>query len=183
MAGSASCQSSQPISARRAYSLTSRTALVALLLAVWMAGCGGDDEQKGSTKTPSSTRTTTTQTATVKTTKTGTNTGGGTPATTSPENQPGGAGDEEANRAPALFTGRDGHITPAVVRVPPFIAIRVELRSADHHPYMLTFGNKVLRVGPQVASMSTSLSGLRHGQSIVGRSHAQVGSVRIEANA
>jgi hypothetical protein len=166
--------------------LTSRAALVALLLAVWAAGCGGDDEDKGSTKAPSSTRSTTTQTATSKTTKTGTdtNTGGGTPATTSPEDQPGGAGDEEPNRAQALFTVRDRRVTPLVVRVPPFIAIRVELRSADGHSYALRFGNKMLRVGPQVASMSTTLGGLRHGQSIVGQPMGAVrNAVRIEANA
>jgi hypothetical protein len=186
MAGQSSCESSQPISTRRAYSLTSRAALVALLLAVWAAGCGGDDEDKGSTKTPSSTRSTTTQTATSKTTKTGTetNTGGGTPATTSPENQPGGAGDEEANRAPALFTGKGGRVTPLVVRVPSFIAIRVELRSADGRTYGLRFGRTTLRAGPQVASMSTSLSGLRHGQSIMGQPLAGTSNaVRIEASA
>jgi hypothetical protein len=170
--------------ARRAYSLTSRAALVAALLAVWVAGCGGDDEDKSNTKASPSTRSTATQTGTTETTKAKTNTGGGTPASTSPENQPGGAGDEEANRAPALFTGRGGHITPLVVRVPSFIAIRVELRSADGRTYALRFGGKTLRAGPQVASMSTSLGGLRHGQSIEGHPVGSTGNaVRIEANA
>ncbi len=38
---------------------------------------------------------------------------------TSPEDQPGGGGDEEPARSLALFTGEGGRITPRVVRVPP----------------------------------------------------------------
>ncbi len=49
----------------------------------------------------------------------------------SPEDEPGGAGDEEPARTLALFTGEGGRITPRTVRVPAFISIRVELRSED----------------------------------------------------
>ena len=73
-----------------------------------------------------------------------------------PENQPGGAGDEEGVRSPAMFTGRNGRITPKVVRVPPFLAIRAELRSADGRDYTIRFGKQVLRNG-----RSLELDGLR----------------------
>ena len=56
------------------------------------------------------------------------------------------AGDEEAAQTLALFTGRDGAITPRKVRVPAFISIRVELRSGDGADYALTFGDKTIKV-------------------------------------
>jgi hypothetical protein len=173
------------VSARRAYTGFGGAALVIAALAVGVAGCGSDDEDKGKSSKPPSERTSTkTSGRTGTTTKTETNAGGGTPAATSPEDQPGGAGDEEPSRAQALFTGRAGRITPSVVRVPPFIAVRVELRSSDGRTYSLRFGGKALRVGPQVASMATSLAGLRHGQSLTGRPLGTSGNqVRIEANA
>jgi hypothetical protein len=185
MAGLASCESTQPASARRAYIVSRGAAPLIAALALALAGCGGDDEkEKGNSNQSSTPRTTETKGGSTATTKTQTGAGGGTPAGTSPEDQPGGAGDEQPNRAPALFTGRGGRITPRVVRVPPFIAIFVELRSADGRAYALKFGGKTLRTGPQVASMSTSLAGLRHGQSIVGRPVGVGGNaVRIEASA
>jgi hypothetical protein len=71
-----------------------------------------------------------------------------------------------------------------VVRVPPFIAVRVELRSADGRPYALRFGSRVVRVGPQVAAMSTTFAGLRQGEGITGRPAGGRGNpVRIEASA
>ena len=59
----------------------------------------------------------------------------------SPEDQPGGAGDEEPARSLALLTGEGGRITPPTVRVPAFISIRVELRSGDGREYGLRFGD------------------------------------------
>ena len=53
----------------------------------------------------------------------------------SPEDEPGGAGDEEPARTLALFTAENGRITPRVVRVPAFISIQVELRSKDGREY------------------------------------------------
>ena len=47
------------------------------------------------------------------------------------ESGQGGAGDEQAAETLALFTGKNGTIAPRMVRVPAFISIRVELRSAD----------------------------------------------------
>jgi hypothetical protein len=83
-----------------------------------------------------------------------------------------------------MFTGRGGRITPTLVQVPPFIAIRVELRSADGRPYGLRFGSTALRVGPQVSSAATTLNGLHHGEAVVGRPVGGGGNrVRIEASA
>ena len=60
-------------------------------------------------------------------------------------------------------------ITPRVVRVPAFISIRVELRSADGGPYGLRFGGRTLRAGGALASASTVLDGLRPGAAVVGQ--------------
>jgi hypothetical protein len=101
----------------------------------------------------------------------------------SPEDQPGGAGDEVPARSLAMFTARGGRITPRLVRVPPFIAIRAELRSADGRPYALTFGRRTIRVGPQVSSASTVLDGLRPGEAYTGRAEGAENRVLIRADA
>jgi hypothetical protein len=151
-------------------------------LAMPMVGCGGDDEPGGATtkqsertateKAPPPAPNTKKETATPRTT-----------TTTSPERQPGGAGDEEGNRAQALLTGRGGRITPPVVRVPPYIAIRVELRSADGRTYALRFGGKRIQAGGQIASASSQFAGMRPGKVLVGRPVGGGNGVRIEANA
>jgi hypothetical protein len=163
--------------------------LVLLLLAA--AGCGGDDENKGAatgtggaprtqttaatpTQTSPSTENTETATAPAKTTTT---------KTTSPEDQPGGAGDEEPARSQALFTGRAGRIRPRVIRVPAFIAIRVELRSADGRTYALRFGRRTLRAGHDLASVSAEFDGMRTGESLIGRPIGAGNAVRVVANA
>jgi hypothetical protein len=106
---------------------------------------------------------------------------------TSPEDEPGGAGDEEAARTLALFTGEGGRITPRVVRVPAYISIRVELRSGDGREYGLVFVNETTRVQVRVSgglgSVSSTLDGLRPGDSIRGRPTAGGTPVRIEATA
>jgi hypothetical protein len=101
----------------------------------------------------------------------------------SPEEAPGGAGDEEPARSLALFTGEGGRITPRVVRVPPFISIRIELRSADGRPYGLTFGREAIRVSGGLASVSTTIDGLRPGAGVVGRPVGVGTAVRVEATA
>ena len=100
-----------------------------------------------------------------------------------PEEQQGGAGDEEPARSLALLTGRNGRITPRLVRVPPFISIRVELRSADGRQYGLRFGRADVRAGGGVASSSTTLDGLRPGSAYTGRPVGAGSRVRIEASA
>jgi hypothetical protein len=161
-------------------------ALAALALA--LAGCGGDDEEEGpTTATGADTATveTTETTATADTTETealGTATPETTPST-SPEDVPGGAGDEEPAATQALLTAEGGRITPRVVRVPAFIAIRVVLRSADGSEYALRFGDETLRAGGQLESVSTLLDGLRAGDAVVGVPQGAGNRVRIEATA
>jgi hypothetical protein len=105
------------------------------------------------------------------------------PEPISPEDQQGGAGDEEPARSLALLTGRGGRITPRVVRVPAFISIRIELRSADGGSYGLRLDGRKLRVGGAVGSAATVLDGLRPGAAVVGRPLGRGDRVRIEATA
>jgi hypothetical protein len=152
-----------------------------MAVAVAAAGCGGDDEEKPASTGPPAPKQQpkTGATDTIPFAETAPKSKG-----TSPEDQPGGAGDEAPARAPAILTGKGGRIRPRVVRVPPFIAVRVELRSADGRPYALRFGRKALRVGPQVAAMSTTLGGLHQGEAVTGRPIGGQGTaVRIVASA
>ena len=105
------------------------------------------------------------------------------PPETAPEQAPGGAGDEVPARSLALFTGEGGRITPRVVRVPAFISIRVELRSADGREYALKFGGETIAVSGGLASVSSTIDGLRPGAAVVGRPTGAEGKVRIEATA
>ena len=100
-----------------------------------------------------------------------------------PEEQEGGAGDETPARSQALLTGRGGRISPRLVRVPPYIAVRVELRSADGRSYGLRFGRVAVRAGRGIASSSTTLDGLRPGAAYRGRPLGGGSAVRIEASA
>jgi hypothetical protein len=101
----------------------------------------------------------------------------------SPEDQPGGAGDEEPARALALLTGENGRITPRRVRVPAYISIRVELRSRDGREYGLTFDGDTIRVSGGLSSVSTTIDGLRPGEAVVGTPTGPGNRVRIEATA
>ena len=101
-----------------------------------------------------------------------------TPA--SPEDRPGGAGDEQPPSAQALFTGRGGSIRPRRVQVPPFVALRVELRSGDGRAYRLRFGRRSIAVGGGRSSASLTFDGLRPGRRLVGMGS---GRVVIEASA
>jgi hypothetical protein len=157
-------------------------AALALLLALGMAGCGGDDEttapQAGTPGPTTATETEQTETVAVPP-----DTGERTQTSTSPEDQPGGAGDEEPARSQALFSGRGGRIKPALVRVPAYIAIRVELRSADGKTYSLRFGNRTLRVDGTVGSRTADFSGIRPGGALIGQPVGGGNRVRIEATA
>ncbi len=170
---------------------------VLLALALVVAGCGGDDEESdtaASSPTTSETRETATEDATTEESPTepeeepeATATEEAQPPEAepeqSPEAQPGGGGDEEPARSLALFTGRGGRITPPVVRVPAFIAIRVELRARDGNSYGLTIGGKSIEVSDALGSASTNLPGLRPGQVLVGRPLGASGRVRVAATA
>jgi hypothetical protein len=158
----------------------------ALALVLAFAGCGGDDEEQAGTTTapaeaPAPTATVTAPTETAETEPAPSPTE--PEPQTSPEDQPGGAGDEEAARTLALFTGEDGRITPPVVRVPAYISIRVELRSGDGREYGLTFEGEGITVGGGLGSVSTTIDALRPGEAVVGTSKGAANRVRIEATA
>jgi hypothetical protein len=161
----------------------------AAVTALALAGCGGDDEDKSSTSAPTTEQTAeqTTETETPTSdvnpeTETLPNDGDGT-GTGGGENQQGGAGDEQPAETLALFTAENGKITPAVVRVPAFISVRVELRSADGKEYGLTFEGETIKVHGGLGSVSTTLDGLRPGTKLVGTPTGASGKVRIEATA
>lgn len=99
----------------------------------------------------------------------------------SPEDEEGGAGDEIPASAQALFTGRDGRIEPRLVRVPPFIAIRVVLRSADGASYALSGAGGRVAARAQSPGGTAVFDGLRPGRRLVLRGSS--GSVTIEASA
>jgi hypothetical protein len=165
--------------------------LAAVLLALALAGCSDDDDEPAGTSEEAAT-TPTAETATEPETETEPepdpetetlpNDGDGT-GTGSPESGTGGAGDEEPARTLALFTGENGRITPRVIRVPAFISIRVELRSGDGADYGLTFEGETIRVSGGLASVSTTIDGLRPGRKLVGTPSGASGKVRIEATA
>ena len=156
--------------------------LVAGLIA--LSGCGGDDEEPAST-TPAVTAPTETERTEssptemepVLTDETETE-----PAE-SPEEQEGGAGDEEPARTLALFTARDGRISPRAIRVPAFISIQVELRSADGKTYGLKFGDTTITAGGELNSVSTTIDGLRPGEAVFGTPTGAGNRVRVEATA
>jgi len=154
-----------------------------VVAAVLLAGCGGDDESGKTTgaATVQETATQTERTDAARSETTGTAQTTGT--ATSPEDQPGGAGDEEPARSQALFSGRGGRITPTLVRVPSFIAIRVVLRSADGRAYGLRFPGQTVRVNGARRSATADLAGLRPGKVLAGTGVNGSNSVRVEATA
>jgi ABC-type transport system substrate-binding protein len=162
-------------------------ALVAL--AIPLGACGGDDEDEppaGATTTEQTVEQTTdsepTTTDVNPETETLPNDGDGNGVDTG-ESGEGGAGDEQPAETLALFTGENGKITPAVVRVPAFIAVRVELRSADGAEYGVTFEGETIKVRAGLGSVSTTIDGLRPGEKLVGTPIGASGKVRIEATA
>lgn len=84
--------------------------------------------------------------------------------TTSPEQQPGGAGDEEAPRVPAQFTYKNGKLTPPLVMVPATFRIAVTVTFADGKPHAVSLGGRKVRVTRAVAS--AILPGLAKGKSL-----------------
>jgi hypothetical protein len=162
-------------------------ALVAGLLA--LSGCGSDDEEAArttSTAPPATVPVETAPTEATETTPPETETMPPEPETQPaepPEDQEGGQGDEEPARTLALFTARAGRITPRAIRVPAFISIRVELRSADGKTYGLRFGDTTITAGGELNSVSTTIDGLRPGEAVFGRPTGAGNRVRVEATA
>ena len=170
---------------------------LAIAFVLALAGCGGDDEEPSTSSETQSEATEQPTTATEtesKTTETESETTETVPpptaeeppktkTSTSPEDEPGGGGDEEPARSVAVFTGEGGRITPRLVRVPPFISIRVELRSADGQAYGLSFAGETIRVSSGLGSVSTTIDGLRPNAGVVGIPTGASNRVRIAATA
>jgi hypothetical protein len=166
----------------------SRRAIWLAVAALGLGGCGGDDEKSATTSQATDAQTAPdTVEGRVGTPPDGSLETEPAPTSshaTSPEAEPGGAGDEEPAHSLALLTGRDGRITPRRVRVPAFISIRVELKSGDGRSYALSFGRRMLSAGGDIASVSSRFAGLRPGAALVGRPVNGAGNVvRIEATA
>jgi hypothetical protein len=157
-----------------------RGALAACLLGLLLSGgCGGDGEPGDTAKRSAPTAPArTTDTARAPVTQPPPETG-----KRSPEQQPGGAGDEQPARTPASFTGRAGRISPRTVHVPPYIAVLVRLRSADGGAYGLRFPRATLRAAGGRSVDSAMLDGLRPGSSASGRPLAGGNGVRVVADA
>jgi hypothetical protein len=152
----------------------------ATLLLLGASGCGEDDEEPA--RTTSTAPPATVPVETVPTEP------GDTPRTETqppaePEEEEGGQGDEEPARTLALFTARDGRISPRAIRVPAFISIQVELRSADGKIYGLRFGGTTITAGGELNSVSTTIDGLRPGEAVFGRPTGAGNRVRVEATA
>ena len=108
-------------------------ALVAVLaVAGALAGCGDDEPTATSSPTPAPTAA-----ATERATPTTTPTETPSPTATEqpgPEEQEGGAGDEEEARVPVRFTVRDDGVEPQEVGVPGFLALELIIRNDTSRP-------------------------------------------------
>ena len=169
-------------------------AVALLAVALGLSACGSDDEEPETQATsPPTQEETATEEETftepepqpepTETEPAGDTETSQTGETTSPEDQQGGAGDEEPARTLALFTASNGRIKPRVIRVPAFISVRVELRARDGNSYALSFPGRTIEVSDALGSVSFTLDGLRPGEVVVGRVRGASGRVRIEATA
>jgi hypothetical protein len=166
-------------------------ALFATVAALGIVACGDEDDDGGDVgyggaKTEqtdtAATETTATETETTGTGTGGESEGGGAEAPAeSPEQQEGGAGDEVPASSQALITGDGGSLSPRTVSVPPFIAIRVQLRSADGVEYELSGEGKRVKAGGEIETAGTTFDGLRSGERLVLK--GPQGTVTIVANA
>jgi hypothetical protein len=141
-----------------------RAALICLAL-VALAGCGGGGGKTTASSSTPAASAPPTQTGGLGTSEPEIETQTApTQTSTSPEDQPGGAGDETPIATQALFTGKGGDITPATIRVPPFIAVKVVLHSADGGMYGIEVEHHELNVDGRNPTASVKLSGLRAGK-------------------
>jgi hypothetical protein len=149
-----------------------RYALLVASLLLALAGCGGGGGSTSTTTTAVSSAPAQTPSATATAQQPAPTTTAPAPTQTtparkkkkkSPENQPGGAGDETPIATQAQFTAKGGKVSPSRVRVPPFIAVNIVLRAVDEKPYTLLVNNKEVAVGEGRTEASLKLDGLRPG--------------------
>jgi hypothetical protein len=147
-----------------------RAAVVGLVIAAALAGCGGDDtESTSATPAPPPMATDTpTATPTATATPTPTATTQPSPTPTSAEDQPGGAGDEEAIRVPAEFTiSSNLKITPPQISVPAFLQIEFIVHNKSDQPVDVFWaGGKLMTVEPH-DNASRTVPGRKKGSYVV----------------
>jgi len=102
--------------------------LLILVVCSVVAGCGGDEPSVAPPETATATATAT-PAATATPTATATAT-----ASASPEEQPGGAGDEEPARVPLEFTLSDAGLKPATISVPAFLGLELIVHNRTSAP-------------------------------------------------
>jgi hypothetical protein len=141
-----------------------------------LAGCGGDDKEPSSTvdrvyRAPTTGQTTPedVQVNPAPTTPTETAPANPPPTTpTSPEDQPGGGGDEEPARTELEFRGTKSGVKPRQAGVAPYISVKVTLTSEDGSSHTLTIDGHTAKVGGTRTSAFFTLPGLRPGKSYRG---------------
>jgi hypothetical protein len=150
-----------------------RSALVTLVVAAALAGCGGDDSQTSSATPAAPPMATDTPTATPTATPTpppptATEQPSPTPTPTSAEDQPGGAGDEEAIRVPAEFMiSPDLKISPPQISVPAFLQIEFIVHNKSDQPVdVFWVTGKLMTVHPH-DNASTTVRGRKKGSYVV----------------
>jgi hypothetical protein len=138
--------------------LASRAAAAALVAAVVLvlAGCGEERDPRATTPAPTEPPSSAPPPAATPSDD--------APSTEpSPEEQEGGAGDEEPIRVPATFTFTRAGIRPPVVAVPAFLPVELAGVSRDRHPHTLNFQGTVVEV-PAGGRASVRLDGLKAGR-------------------
>jgi hypothetical protein len=126
-----------------------RLAIAILLAAAVLAGCGDDDGEQSSA-TPAPVPSAATEAATPSESGTPSPTATEQPLpSVNPEDQPGGAGDEEPTRVPVQFTITDGKISPPQVAVPAFLALELIVRNKSTQQVVVRLeGAEPMTVGP-----------------------------------
>ena len=150
-----------------------------MLAALALGGCGADEEPAQPSATGSSSTTSSSESSTNGSTSTGTSES--TETRSSPEDDEGSAGDERPIRSEVRVEGRDGALTPRRLRVAPFIAVRLELRSRDERHYRARVAGRTLVAGPGERARIT-LDGLMPDRSYALRGLDGAGDVRIVAS-
>ena len=106
--------------------------VLSLTLMLFAAGCG-DDEESGDSSVATAPVVTTDRVQTAQIPGTDTSDGA------SPEDQPGGAGDEEVTRSQVIIEFSKDGLSPTEVRVPSFIQVELVIRSTDGTEYNLSY--------------------------------------------
>jgi hypothetical protein len=149
--------------------------------ALGAAACGGGDKIPAtfttsvpgpitqlSASTPSTASTTASATTASGATPTGTGAAptGTSTGTATGETGPGGGGDEQGTRVPAIFTLKAGKLTPSTISVPAFLAAEVTVTSTDTgaHTVVVQAGKGYTIPVPPQGSGTTKVPGQKAGK-------------------